>query len=81
MQLNSFIYFTAIHDLFIYFENTFGNIYQKANAIEKFREFQIGTNKFINFYSEFIQLASDLEYISEMLICKFKHKLTLRLQN
>ena len=27
-----------------------------------------------NFYSEFIQLASDLVYTSEMFIWKFKHK-------
>ncbi len=41
----------------------------------------MGTSSFSDFYSKFIQLASDLEYISEMLISEFKHKLILRLQN
>ena len=36
---------------------------------------------FSNFYSEFIRLASELEYILEMFIQEFKHKLTPRLQN
>ena len=36
---------------------------------------------FSDFYSEFIQLASDLEYTSKMLIRKFKHKLTPQLQD
>lgn len=39
------------------------------------------TTLFNNFYSEFIQLVSDLKYTSEMLIQKFKHKLLPWLQN
>ena len=38
-------------------------------------------SSFSDFYSKFIQLASDLEYTSEMLIQEFKHKLTPRLQD
>ncbi len=41
----------------------------------------MGTSSFNDFYSEFIHLASDLEYTSEMLIRAFKHKLTPRLQD
>ncbi len=41
----------------------------------------MGTSSFTDFYSEFIQLASDLEFTSEMLIREFKHKLTPRLQD
>ncbi len=49
--------------------------------MEKFRELKMGTSSFSDFYSEFIQLVSDLEYTSEMLIREFKHKLTPRLQD
>lgn len=41
----------------------------------------MGTSLFSDFYSEFTRLASDLEYTSEMLIWKFKFKLTPRLQD
>ena len=36
--------------------------------MEKFRGLKIGASSFSDFYSEFIQLASDLEYTSEMFI-------------
>ena len=36
---------------------------------------------FGDLYSELIQLASNLDYISEILIQKFKHELTPRLQD
>ena len=49
--------------------------------MEKFRELKIGASSFSDFYSEFIRLASNLEYTSEMLIREFKHKLTPRLQD
>ena len=49
--------------------------------MEKFRELKIEASLFSNFYSEFIQLASDLEYTSEMFIWEFKQKLTPRLQD
>ena len=41
----------------------------------------MGANSFSDFYSKFIQLASDLEYTSEMLIQEFKHKIMPRLQD
>ena len=44
-------------------------------VIEKYRELKMGTSLFSDFYSEFIQLVSDLEYFSKMLIWEFKHKL------
>ncbi len=49
--------------------------------MEKFRELKMGASSFSDFYSEFIQLASDLEYTSEMLIREFKYKLMLYLQD
>ncbi len=49
--------------------------------MENFRDLKMGTSSFNDFYSEFIRLASDLEYTSEMLIREFKHKLTPRLQD
>ena len=39
------------------------------------------TSLFNDFYSEFIQLASELKYISKMPIQKFNYKLTPRLQD
>ncbi len=41
----------------------------------------MGASSFSNFYSEFIRLALDLEYTSEMFIQEFKYKLTPRLQD
>ena len=38
-------------------------------------------SSFNDFYSEFIRLASDLKYTSEMLIWEFKYKLTPCLQD
>ena len=49
--------------------------------MEKFRELKMEASSFSDFYSEFIRLASDLEYTLEMLIQEFKHKLTPRLQD
>lgn len=53
----------------------------KRTCYGKFQELKMGTSSLSNFYSEFIWLASDLKYISEMLIWGFKHKLMPRLQN
>ncbi len=49
--------------------------------MEKFRELKMGTSSFTDFYSEFIRLASDLEYTSEILIQEFMYKLMSRLQD
>lgn len=49
--------------------------------MEKFQDLKMGTNLFNNFYSEFIHLALDIEYMFVMLIQKFKHKLIPRFQN
>ncbi len=49
--------------------------------MEKFWELKMRTSLLSDFYSEFIWLASDLEYTSEMLIQKLKHKLTPWLQD
>ena len=81
LRVNSITYFVTIEDLFNHLEDIFGNPHQKKHTIEKFRDLKMGTSSFNNFYSEFIRLASDLEYTSEMLIWDFKHKLTPRLQD
>ena len=81
LRLNSITPFTTIDDLFNHLEDIFGNPHRKEQAIEKFRELKMGVSSFSDFYSEFIRLASDLEYTSEMLIQEFKHKLTPRLQD
>ena len=80
-RLNSIILFTIIDNLFNHLEDIFGNPHWKEYAMEKFRELKMGASLFSDFYSEFIQLASDLEYTSEMLIWEFKHKLTPQLQD
>ena len=81
LRLNSITLFTTIDDLFNHLEDIFGNPHRKEQAMEKFRELKMGASSFSDFYSEFIQLASDLEYTSEMLIWEFKHKLMPRLQD
>lgn len=42
---------------------------------------KIEASLFTNFYSKFIQSASDLKYTSEMSIWEFKQKLTIYLQD
>ena len=49
--------------------------------MKKFRELKIEASLFSDFDSEFIRLASDLEYTLKMLIQEFKHKLMPRLQD
>ena len=49
--------------------------------MEKFQKLKIGVSLFSNFYTAFIQLASDFEYTLKIFIWKFKHKLTPQLQN
>ena len=49
--------------------------------MQKFQELKMGASLFGDFYFEFIQLVSDLEYTSEMFIREFKHKLTSQLQD
>ena len=68
LRLNSITLFTTIDNLFNHLEDIFGNPHRKEHTIEKFRELKIGASLFNDFYSEFIQFASDLEYTSEMLI-------------
>ena len=79
LRLNFITFFTTIDNLFNYFKDIFGNSHWKKHAIEKFQELKIEASLFNDFYSEFIWLASDLEYTLEMLIWKFKHKLMLQL--
>ena len=79
--MNSITLFATIENLFNYLEDIFGNSHQKEHAMEKFRELKMEASSFSDFYSEFIRLASDLEYTSKMLIREFKHKLTPRLQD
>ena len=74
--LNSITSFTTINDLFNYFKDIFGNLHRKEHAMEKFRKLKMGVSLFDDFDSEFIQLASKLEYILEILIWEFNHKLT-----
>ena len=81
LRVNLITFFAIIEDLFNHFKDIFGNPYQKEHAIEKFRELKIEVSLFSGFYLKFIQLASNFEYTSKMLIWKFKHKLTPRLQD
>ncbi len=81
LRLNSITPFTTINDLFNHFKDIFSNAYRKEHAMEKFRELKMGTSSFTDFYSEFIRLASDLEYTSKMFIREFKYKLMPRLQD
>ena len=67
--------------MFNYLEDIFDNSHWEKHVMEKFRDLKICVSSLNDFYSEFICLTSDLEYILEMLIWEFKYKLTSRLQN
>lgn len=56
----------TLKNLFNHLEDIFDDFYQGL---------KIGTILFNNFYLEIICLALNLEYISEILIQKFKYKL------
>lgn len=49
--------------------------------MEKFAELKLEVSSFSNFYFEFIWLALNLEYTSEIFIQKFKYKLIFQLQD
>lgn len=68
LRANSITAIAIIENILNYLEDIFGNPNQKNHAIEKFQELKIRTNLLSNFYSKFIWLASDLEYIWETLI-------------
>lgn len=77
LYVNFITLFATIKDLYNHLEDIFGNFHWKKYAINMFQKLKMGTRLFNNFYSKFICLALDLEYIYEMLIQKFKHKLIL----
>lgn len=81
LHVNLITFFATIEDLFHPLEDIFGNFYPKEHAMEEFWDLKIGVCLFNDFDSEFIDLAFDLEYVSEMLIWKFKHKLRIFLQD
>ena len=81
LHVNSITLFAIIKNLFNHLEDIFGNSHQKKHATEKFQKLKMEASLFSDFYSEFIQLASDFEYTSEIFIWEFKHKLTPRLQD
>ena len=68
LRLNLITPFATIKDLFNHLKDIFGNPHWKEYAMEKFRDLKMGACSFNDFYSEFIHLASELEYTSEMLI-------------
>ena len=77
--MNSITFSATIKDLVNHLKDIFGNSHRKEHIIKKFRELKIKPSLFSDIYSKFIRLALDLEYISEMLIWEFKHKLMPRL--
>ena len=79
--MNLITFFAIIKELFNYLKDIFSNSHRKKHAIEKFQELKMEASLFSDFYFEFIQLTSDLEYTLEILIQEFKHKLTPRLSD
>lgn len=79
LQLNLITFFTTIEDLFNYLKDIFDNLHQKNHAMKKFWDSKMGINLFNDFYSEFIHLTLNLNYISKMLVHEFKYKLILYL--
>ena len=68
LQFNFITLFTTIYNLFNHLKDIFGKSYEKKHIIKKFQKLKMRASLFSDFYFEFIQLDSDLEYISEMLI-------------
>ena len=68
LRVNLITFFATIEDLFNHLENIFDNPHQREYVIEKFQELKMEASLFSDFYSEFIRLASNFEYILEMLI-------------
>lgn len=60
--------FAFIKNLFNYLEDIFDNFHQKNHVIEKFWNLKIGISSFNDFYSKFIYLALNLEYMSKIFI-------------
>ena len=75
LYVNLITFFAIIEDLFNYLKDNFDNFYQKKHVLKKFRNLKIDISSFNDFYFEFIRLASDLKYMSKILIWKFKYKL------
>lgn len=80
-RLKSTTSFTIINDLFNYLKDIFDDSYRIKYVIENFWELKMGASFFSDFYTEFIRLTSDLEYISEILIWQFIQKLISQLQD
>ena len=75
------ISFEKIDNLFIKLEKVYNNLYCKKYTIKKFRELKIGLGFFNVFYLEFIKLIAKFNFIKEILLQKFIHKLSFCIQN
>ena len=80
-HIDSLIPFKTVDNLFTKLEEVYDNPHYKKYAMEKFKKLKMGLGFFNTFYSEFIKLVVKLEFIKEMLLQKFMHKLFPRMQD
>lgn len=76
LQCNSLESFYTVEDLFTRLQNLFGDPHRKEHAIKNFRDLKMGGSSFKDFYREFIRLAPDMDFTSEMLIHEFLKKIS-----
>ena len=75
------ISFEIVNKLFQKFEKTYGDHYYEKYALKKLKKLKMGI-KFLNtLYSKFINLIAKLEFIKEILLQEFIHKLFFYMQN
>lgn len=75
LQSNSLESFHTVEDLFNHLQNVFGDPHRKENAIKSFRDLKMGGSSFKDFYRDFIRLAPDMDFTSEMLVLEFLKKI------
>ena len=81
LYADSLILFEIVDNLFTKLEKVYGDPHCKEHAIEKSRELKMGSSSFNAFYLEFIKLAAKLEFIKEILLWEFMHKLSPCMQD
>ena len=75
LRTDSLIPFETVDNLFTKLEEVYDDLHHKKPVIEKFKELKMGSESFNTSYSEFIKLAAKLEFIKEILLQEFMHKL------
>lgn len=76
LHCNSLESFYTVEDLFTRLQNVFGSPHRNEHAIKNFRDLKMGDNSFNDFYRDFICLAPEMDFTSEMLVLEFLKKIS-----